>query len=140
MSMNSVDDLQLLGLLAIEDKTGTLIVAESGDMVPIEFKRVFMISGEAEGRRGRHAHRKLTQVLTCVNGVCLVVCDDGKSTREITLEKSGKALLIPPGIWAEQIYLVPATVLVVLCDFPYDEADYIRNYDDFLNFRKREKL
>jgi len=137
--MNSVDDVTALDLINIKDETGMLVVAEAGKQIPIDFKRLFVVSGETHITRGRHAHKELTQVLICVNGRCHVVCDDGKTKIENTLQPSGKALLIPPGIWSEQTYVSPETVLVVLCDLPYDETDYIRVYDEFLKFRKSNR-
>lgn len=66
----------------------------------------------------------------------MVRCDDGRQQREIRLNGPAQGLLIPPTLWAEQIYEESNTALMVLCDKPYDGADYIRDYSQFLEFRK----
>lgn len=118
------------------DRQGYLVAFDGAADFQLNIRRVFVVSGYAGAVRGKHAHRDLTQILVCVSGMCRVVCDDGQSKREVLLDRPDVALRIPNHIWAEQYYLHENTVVMVLCDFPYDENDYIRNYDDFLAFRK----
>lgn len=119
--------------------SGQLVVMESGTSLALDIRRVFVVTGKQGGIRGKHAHRLLTQILVCVHGTCRVTCTDGRDKQEIVLDRSDFALEIPPGIWAEQYYVEPDTVLIVLCDLPYDESDYIRDYDEFLEFRRRKQ-
>ncbi len=86
------------------------------------------------GIRGRHAHKECSQLLVVLNGRCVVTCDDGTNKKAHTLIEPDQGLLIPPTIWAEQEYDV-GTTLMVLTDQPYNESDYIRDYDSFLAFR-----
>ena len=74
--------------------------------------------------------------MVCVQGACRLICDDGEERRDFVLDIANQAIVIPHGIWAEQYYLEEGTVLIVLCDLPYDENDYIRDYDAYLAFRK----
>lgn len=136
MHKGSFEDVQIVKLLSIPDSTGKLVIAESGVQLPIEFKRMFLVFGEDNVTRGKHAHKNLTQVFICVSGVCNVACDNGSERQQFALDTAEKALLVPPGIWAEQTYSQPGTTLVVLCDRGYDEDDYIRDYDAFLEYRK----
>ena len=63
-----------------------------------------------------------------------VCCNDGSSTSLYVLDKPNFGLLVLPRVWAEQTYLCDDSVLTVLCDKPYDESDYIRDYQDFLEY------
>jgi dTDP-4-dehydrorhamnose 3,5-epimerase-like enzyme len=115
---------------------GTLVAVENEKNLPIPIRRVFYIYGSSPNTlRGEHAHRECAQVLVCVNGSCEIECDDGQNKQIFTLNRGDQYLLIPPGIWASERYTRPSTVLLVFADKPYDPADYIRNYNDYLNFR-----
>ena len=89
--------------------------------------------------RGHHAHRQCHQLLICPIGVVSVVIADGSSSRTITLDTPEKALHIPPGLWAEEIYRDPTTVLLVLCDRPYEPEDYIRDMAAYRAWRQRQE-
>jgi len=117
-----------------EDTNGNLCVYESGQHVPFAIRRVFTVSAKAGDYRGDHAHKTCTQLLVCVSGVIRVVCDDGSTTAEYLLDTMGAGLLISPGIWAKEEYLVDDAVLMVLCDRAYEPEDYIRDYNEFKSF------
>jgi dTDP-4-dehydrorhamnose 3,5-epimerase-like enzyme len=87
--------------------------------------------------RGRHAHRQCSQLLICTNGSIEVKCDDGNTNELYVLDKPNFGLLIAPGVWAEQRYMEDNTILTVLCDRPFEEVDYLRNYEDFIIFAKK---
>jgi dTDP-4-dehydrorhamnose 3,5-epimerase-like enzyme len=115
---------------------GDLVVAEgNSDNVPFSIARVFNVRADKGSIRGRHAHHKCSQLLICTNGVIKVTCDDGNQTSEYILDKVNHGLLIEPRIWVELEYMKENTVLTVLCNFPFDEADYIRDYKDFLKYK-----
>ena len=88
--------------------------------------------------RGQHAHRDCTQFLICSHGAVEVLCDDGSEVTSFILDRPEIGLLIPPSIWAQQSYLVDNSVLTVLCDRPYEPNDYIRNYDEYKEYRKTD--
>ena len=100
-------------------------------------KTIIIVKGNKNETRGRHAHRHVTQYLVCVHGKCRVLCDDGANKKIFELADTTHALLLPPGIWAEQTYLEQDTTLMVVCDALYDEADYIRDYALFLQYREK---
>lgn len=135
IKIKNINDVKLIDL-PCHVSHGKLVVAEVGKEIQNEIRRVFVINGKAGEHRGSHAHRELMQILVCVHGACRVSCDDGKHKKSILLDKSETALIIPPGIWAEQTYLSEDTVLMVMCDLPYDETDYIRDYDTFKIYRE----
>jgi len=71
-----------------------------------------------------------------VHGVVDVLCDDGSDQRTFKLDRGDTALLVPPSIWNTVIFREKDSVLVVLCDRHYEEHDYIRNYREFVAYRK----
>ena len=118
----------------IDSKEASLHVYESGTHIPFIIQRLFTIKAREGCARGFHAHKDCAQLLVCLEGRCVVTIDDGEARKDVILDQPSLGLLIPPSIWAEQIYEAN-TVLAVLTDRPYEEADYLRNYEDFLKFR-----
>ena len=135
--MKGLDDIRVVDVPCFPDKQGLLVAYSGIADFGIDIRRVFVVTGHANSLRGKHAHKALTQILVCVQGACCVVCDDGAERRKFVLDEVTRALVVPNGIWAEQLYVEGDTVLVVLCDLPYDESDYIRDYDAYVAFRKR---
>ena len=128
--------IRLINFDYYKETDGDLVVVEGhSDNVPFSIARIFNVRADKGSTRGRHAHRECTQLLICTNGTVEVTCDDGKQTSTYILDEANHGLLIEPGIWAEQKYIKENTVLTVLCDFLYDEGDYIRNYKDFLVYK-----
>ncbi len=117
----------------IEDLRGTLTFGEIDKHLPFVPKRFFVIYDVPSTRvRGEHAHRKLHQFLVCVRGSCSVVLDDGHQREEVVLDRATLGLHIPPMVWAVQYKYSHDSLLLVLASDVYDEADYIRDYDDFV--------
>ena len=115
------------------DDRGQLIAIEEQKDLPFDIKRVYYIYDTLPGvRRGYHAHQNLQQILVCVSGSCKIHLDDGRDTAEVVLDDPTKGLYISNDMWREMYDFVPGTVLLVLASEYYDEADYIRNYEDFL--------
>ena len=135
--MNGLDDIRVVEVASFPDRQGLLVAYNGIADFGMDIRRVFVVTGHANSLRGKHAHKELTQIMVCVQGACRVVCDDGAERREFMLDQANLALVVPNGIWAEQHYIEEDTVLVVLCDLPYDENDYIRDYDAYLAFCKR---
>jgi dTDP-4-dehydrorhamnose 3,5-epimerase-like enzyme len=117
---------------------GELVVLQASDgAVPFSIARVFTVRAGSNVQRGRHAHKRCNQLMVCTYGRCEVTCSDGLSRQTFLLDGMNQGLLVPCGIWAEQRYLDDDNVLMVLCDRPYEEHDYVRDYQDFLAFRKQ---
>lgn len=115
------------------DARGQLVAIEAMKDLPFEIKRVYYIYDTLPGvRRGFHAHRDLQQILVCVNGSCKIHLDNGFETAEVVLDQPNRGLYISNDMWREMYDFTPGTVLLVLASAYYDEADYIRNYDDFI--------
>lgn len=115
------------------DARGQLIALEEGSDIPFPIKRVYYIFDTKEGvRRGFHAHKDLEQMLVCVKGSCRILLDDGISKATIDLDSPTKGLYIRDNLWREMFDFSADAVLLVLASKPYDESDYIRDYDAFL--------
>lgn len=116
------------------DYTGSLVALEENKNIPFEIKRVYYIFDTKEGViRGKHAHTNLEQVLICTSGSCKILLDDGFTRQEILLDDCSKGLYIGNNIWREMHEFTQNCVLMVLASQYYDENDYVRNYQEFLN-------
>ncbi|TBV08265.1 sugar 3,4-ketoisomerase [Phytopseudomonas dryadis] len=125
--------IQLVEFPILGDDRGSLIVMEGDKSISFGIKRVYYIFGTKDGvARGFHAHKELEQIAVCVSGQCRMVMDDGISKEEVWLDTPNKAIRIDKMIWHEMHDFSPNCVLLVLASDYYDEADYIRNYEDFL--------
>ncbi|MCD4562363.1 sugar 3,4-ketoisomerase [Lelliottia nimipressuralis] len=127
-------DIKIIPLQAHGDDRGSLIALEEENNIPFEIKRVYYMFNTKEGvRRGLHAHRKLKQVAIAMRGSCRFVLDDGKERVEILLDNPAQGLLIDSCMWREMYDFSEDCVLMVLADSHYDENDYIRDYNAFLD-------
>ncbi|HEX6591712.1 MAG TPA: FdtA/QdtA family cupin domain-containing protein [Moraxellaceae bacterium] len=132
---------RLLTLRAIGDERGWLTPVEAGKDIPFEVRRVYFIYGTQDAiRRGLHAHRDLEQVAVCVAGSCAFLLDDGHHRREVLLDSPTKGLYIGSMVWREMFNFSSDCVLMVLASRLYDEADYIRDYADFLKLARQEAI
>lgn len=115
------------------DHTGSLVALEKGADFPFEIKRVYYIWGTARDVvRGHHAHKNLEQVVVCTSGSCDFILDDGTKRETYRLDSPTKGLHIKNNVWREFTNFSPDCVVMVLASEHYNEADYIRNYGDFL--------
>jgi dTDP-4-dehydrorhamnose 3,5-epimerase-like enzyme len=130
----TVNTIQLIQFPYFKDTNGVLSVYESFDRVPFDIKRVFTVSAKAFDIRGEHAHKKCIQLLICIQGKIKVSCDDGTQVSNYTLTRESAGLLVPPGVWAKEEYLIDDSILMVLCDRGYEQDDYIREYNEFLSW------
>ena len=117
------------------DDRGQLVSLEEFNDIPFRIKRVYYMYNTVEGvTRGLHAHKNLKQILICIHGSCKVLLDNGKEKKIIPLEKPYEGLYVSNAMWREMFDFSPDAVLMVLASELYEEADYIRNYDDFLEY------
>ena len=125
---------KLIEFKSFVDDRGSLIAIEKGNNSPFEIKRVYYIFNNLNGvERGSHAHINLRQIAIAIAGSCTFILDDGRKREEISLNSPSKGLLIEGLIWREMKSFSKDCVLVVLASEPYNEDDYIRDYEDFLD-------
>lgn len=134
----TVYDCSILELSKIENRAGNITPIQSNVNVPFNIKRVFysydIPGGEA---RGAHAHKECHQFLIAASGSFEVVLDDGVNKRTILLNRPFYGLHVPPGIWAAEQGFSSGSICLVLASHLYEENDYIRDYNDFLNYKQR---
>lgn len=119
------------------DERGSLVALEENKNIPFTVKRVYYMYGTKEGvHRGFHAHKSLKQVLFCPIGACTVMLDSGYERINVRLDKPTEGLVIEPNVWREMYDFTQDAVLMVLASEYYDESDYIRNYDEFIEYIK----
>lgn len=123
------------------DERGQLVALEEFKDIPFRIKRVYYMYDTApDAVRGRHAHKSLEQILVCVRGSCKILLDNGTEKKVVPLEKPYEGLYVANDMWREMYDFSPDAALVVLASELYDESDYIRDYDEFLSYvRKEEK-
>lgn len=114
---------------------GEVLRVYENSAFPVSLERVFSVTADRGAERGRHAHKRCTQILSCVAGEVDLLLDNGSHKVSARLSTNSDAVLIPPGVWAEQTYLQDRSVLLVLCDQPYDEDDYLRDYNEFIEWK-----
>lgn len=115
------------------DHSGSLVALEKGEDFPFEIKRVYYIWGTAKDVvRGHHAHRNLEQVIVCTSGSCDFILDDGARRETYHLSSPAQGLHIKNNVWREFTNFSPDCVVMVLASEHYNEADYIRDYGEFL--------
>jgi dTDP-4-dehydrorhamnose 3,5-epimerase-like enzyme len=133
--MTTTTDVRLIEIPKICDSRGNLSVIE-GDTIPFVSKRVYYLYDvPSGGERGGHAHKEQQELLIAVSGSFDVVLKDGSFEKTITLNKPNIGLLIPIGIWRELENFSSGSVCLVLASDEFDEADYIRDYQNFKSFK-----
>ena len=131
---NAISGVSLFKVKLHSAENGNLAVFDKSSL-SFDIERVFTVSAPAKSKRGDHAHIACSQILNCCSGKIIIEVDDGAKSAHFTLDDPSTCLLIPPGIWATQLFTTSNSALVVFCDKGYDERDYIREYEAFLRFK-----
>ena len=136
MNKTTLKDNIIIDIPKIEDPRGNLSVIEK-DVVPFPIKRVYYLYDVPAGaERGGHAHKESKAFLVALSGSFDVVLHDGSGKQVITLNRPYRGLLITTGIWREIRNFSSAAVCLVVSSDVYDEEDYIREFDEFLEYKK----
>jgi WxcM-like, C-terminal len=126
-------DCKIIELPRVNDPRGNLTFIEGGRHVPFEIRRVYYLYDVPGGAtRAGHGHRKLEQVIIAMSGSFDVTLDDGGERRRFHLNRSYYGLSVGPMMWREIDNFSSGSVCMVLASERYDEADYFRDYEDFL--------
>lgn len=131
----SINDAEIIKLDHHNSTEGILTIAQYQKNIPFKVERVFFIKPSKEKTiRGNHSHKSLSQFMICLSGRIEICVDDSHDKKTIILDKSTEGLLVPPDIFCWQNYLTDDALLLVLCDKPFDEKDYIREYQEFVKY------
>lgn len=129
---SSIDDCKIIELKTIGHANGRLSVMENLATAPFSAKRVYYLYDLPAGaERGGHSHIETLELVVALAGSFDVVVDDGHSTKRVSLNNPAKGLLLPTGIWRTLDNFSSGSVCLVLASEKYDEADYVRDYEDF---------
>ncbi|MDE2041027.1 MAG: FdtA/QdtA family cupin domain-containing protein [Patescibacteria group bacterium] len=135
---HGIDLYKIITFPSADTKNGVLYMMQHDDTgkesaVPFMVKRTLVMKGmNGHDKRGAHTHHKTNQILICISGTCDVDLDDGERRETVRLDSPNKGLLLYPYVWHVMHNFAPGTILLDLTDSEYDERDYIRNYEDFL--------
>lgn len=125
----AIDQLTVIELPHFRDSRGLLVPVEFSNLVPFPVKRMFwIVDVPTGGVRGGHGHKRCHQFAICTAGQVAIEAFDGRANRTLLLSP-GQALHIPPGIITTERFIIPHTVLSVLCDRTYDPDDYLYHLD-----------
>jgi uncharacterized RmlC-like cupin family protein len=129
-------NISLISIPKIEDNRGNLSVIER-DILPFEMKRVYYLYDVPSGaERGGHSHIEQKEFLIALSGSFDVILNDGQEQKTVTLNKPFEGLLINSGIWRELNNFSSGSVSLVIASAVFDEADYIRDFEEFLESKK----
>jgi len=135
--MALIEDIRLLEIPKIHNNQGNLSVIE-GNTIPFDIQRVYYLYDvPSTAERYGHAHITQQKVLIALSGSFEVVLKDGKNEKTFTLNKPNAALFIPAGIWREIHNFSSGSVCLAIASAVFDEADYIRDFEEFQSFKNR---
>lgn len=138
LQLSRVSAVKLHRLNRFSDIRGSLAVGEFENDLPFHPKRFFMVFDvPTQETRGEHAHKRCHQFLICVKGSVRVLADDGKHRDEFVLDAPDLGLHLPPMTWGTQYQYSPDAVLLVFASEPYDNEEYVRDYDEFLRMARK---
>ena len=136
--MSSICDCRIIELRKISNRRGNITPVEGGHNIPFDIERVYYLYDVPGGSiRGGHAHKELQQLIVAVMGAFDVLLDDGIEKKTVRLDRAYYGLYIPAMIWRELENFSSGGISLVLASLPYDESDYYRDYNDFLNAIKQ---
>ena len=136
--MNALENCKIIELPIINDPRGNLSFIENERHIPFKIKRIYYLYDVPGGAiRAGHAHKSLHQFLIAMSGSFTVTLDDGTNKREFGLNRSYYGLYIYPMVWREISNFSSGSVCLSLASDFYDESDYYRDYEDFLEAMRK---
>jgi hypothetical protein len=137
MQTSKISDCKLLDLPKIHAESGDITAINNLELIPFETKRVYYLYDVPNrADRGAHAHKELYQLVVAVSGSFDIELFDGVDKIKYILNQPDQGLLIVPGIWRDLNNFSGGGICLVLASHEYDEADYIRDYQEYLEFKK----
>jgi hypothetical protein len=139
--MTSVYDCSIFELPRIKNRAGNITPVHNNIEIPFAIKRVFYLYDIPGGEsRGAHAHKECHQFLIAASGSFEVSLNDSRTKRTIQLNRPYLGLHIPPKIWASEINFSSGAICLVFASEVYNESDYIRDYEEYLNTKNDTQI
>lgn len=127
----------IINLPKFEDPRGNLSFIEENDHIPFSIARTYWIYDVPGGEvRGGHAFKEQQELIVALSGSFDVVVDDGREKQVFSLNRSYYGLFVPAGYWRQMENFSTNSLALVLSSTPFSEDDYIRDYDEYLEYRK----
>lgn len=136
---NDMNDDDMIFLKGFSNApNGQLFIGEGTKHIPFIIKRFYFINQlqDPKAIRGKHAHKKLDQIIFCVNGSFEIMLDDGENKRKFFMDNPSVGIRLRGKVWHTMSKFSPDCVILVITDDYYIEEDYIRDYDEFLHYVK----
>ena len=138
MKKSTINDCKFLDFPKNHQLNGNLTSITNREEVPFDIKRIYYLYDVPGGNsRGGHAHKDLYQIMVALSGSFTVTLDDGNSKKSFNLFQPYQGLLIPPGLWRDLDTFSSGSICMVLASEVYDEQDYFRDYEDFLQYKQK---
>ena len=135
--MTTIHDSIIIDITKVHDTRGNLSVLQEGT-IPFEMKRIYYLYDiPSGGRRGGHSHIDQHELLIALSGSFDVIIDDGTQKKTYSLNRPNKGLHIVEGLWRELGNFSSGAVCLVIAQDVFDEGDYIREYNSFMQFKNR---
>lgn len=132
--MASISNCKLVEIPKSSDARGNLSFVESQRHIPFSIQRIYYLYDVPAGAaRAGHAHKNLHQLYIPVSGSFDIVLDDGANKKTISLNRPYFGLYVCPMIWRDINNFSSGSVCMTLASEYYDESDYFRDYQEFLN-------
>lgn len=139
MKHTNVYDCSIIEIDKHHHEKGNISVIENGKTIPFKVRRIYYLYDIPGGEsRGGHAHKNLRQLIVAASGSFDVKLDDGYLKRTYTINRPYQGLLVVPGIWRELDNFSSGSVCLVLASTEYSSEDYIRDYDEFIDYKKHD--
>jgi len=138
MKDSSVYNCNIIELTKINNTAGNITIVDGEESVPFPIKRVYYlydVPGNEE--RGGHGHKELYQLIVAASGSFTITLYDGNVKRSFMLNHPNHGLMVVPGIWRELTDFSSGSVCLVLASHLYEESDYIRDFDEFKEYKKK---
>ena len=137
----TLDDVKIIELPKFADPRGNLSFVEQLNHIPFEIKRTYWIYDVPGGEnRGGHAFKENQEFIVSLSGAFDVIVDDGDNKKMFTLNRSYYGLYVPAGLWREMENFSTNSLALEFGSIHYDENDYLRNYDEYLQLKKDGKI
>jgi oxalate decarboxylase/phosphoglucose isomerase-like protein (cupin superfamily) len=132
----TVFDCHIIHFPKIHNRAGNITPIQNGIEIPFDVKRVYYLYDIPGGEsRGAHAHKNLQQVIIAASGSFDVTLDDGRNKKTVNLNRPYFGVHVYPGMWRDISNFSSGAILLVLASEAYQEEDYIREYEHFLEFK-----